>query len=62
MFTTTFVTKDSEILQALIDHLVARGPAVGIETVTPSVIARWERQLKRLRACHRRAIKLEAQA
>jgi hypothetical protein len=63
MITTTFrPSKDSEILQELIDGLIARGPAVGKETVTPVVIARWERKIKKLKAAHRKALKIEAAA
>ena len=61
MLTTPLQPKDSELTQRLIDHLIARGPAGGKETVTPAVIARWERQIKRLRADKRRSLKREAQ-
>lgn len=53
-------SKDSEILQDILDQLIARGPAVGKETVTPAVIALWERKIKRLRTDLRRALKREA--
>jgi hypothetical protein len=52
-------SKDSEILQDIINHLESRGPAEGRETVTPAVIARWERKLKKLKKSLRLALKRE---
>jgi len=52
-------SKDSEILQDIINHLESRGPAEGRETVTPAVIARWERKLKNLKKSLRLALKRE---
>jgi len=53
--------KDSELLQKFIDQLIARGPAVGKETVTPRVIARWKRKIQRLKADQKKALKIEAE-
>jgi len=53
--------KDSEIIQDIIDYVLERGPAIGRETVTPAVIARWERELKKLRKSLRETIKREEQ-